>query len=198
MMLAMDLQAIEMVTGRLAAQFSIRPPKVTSGWVPRSMRLGVRAKMWRRRLVLVIGPASERLEPDELEGELASGMAGFTLRRGFLARAFLSVVAVNICGFVIQGFSVGAPAWWRELIVYGFPAITVAVIIVHYRGWLYRADRKVAEVLGARTLFAVLEAERRLGANGLAYLWAAPTADRRAERVAPTIERVRADDAPHG
>ncbi|MEU8343718.1 hypothetical protein [Actinomadura meyerae] len=182
----MDLQAIEMVTDRLAAEFSIRPPEVTHGEVPRSMRLGVRAKIWGKRLRLVIGSASERLEPDELEGELASAMATFTLRRGYLARSFLSLGAVLACEAVVLALSANAPRWWQDLTVCLSAAAFVAVIIVHYRGLVYRADRKVTEVLGARPLLAVLAAERRIPSNGMAYLWALPDADRRAARITPS------------
>jgi hypothetical protein len=151
------------------------------------MRLGVRAKIWRRRLGLVIGPASERLEPDELEGELAIAVAGFTLRRGLFVRAFLSLATVLAFEFVILGFSAGTPRWWQDLTLYGGLAIWLAVFIAHYRAFIYRADRKVVEVLGPRPLLAVLDAERRYPSNGWAHLWALPDADRRAERVAPSI-----------
>ncbi|NDU73211.1 hypothetical protein GWI34_11270 [Actinomadura sp. DSM 109109] len=183
----MDLHAIEMVTDRLAAEFSVRPPKVTHGWVPRSMRLGVRAKIWRRRLRLVIGPASERLEPDELEGELASATAGFTLRRGFLARSFLSLGAVLACETVVLTLSADAPRWWQNLTFFVSAAIWFALFIAHYRAFIYRVDRRVVEVLGAGPLLAVLAAERRIPSNGPTYLWALPDADRRADRIGSTI-----------
>lgn len=187
MMLGMDLQAIEAVTDRLAAEFSIRPPKVTSGRVPRSMGLGVRGKLLGRRFGLVIGPAAEHLEPDELEGELAVAMALFALRRGYFMRLWVSVGAVLVCQFILLAFSAGAPGWWSGLIIYAAIPLWPALSIAEYRGLIYRADRRVADVLGSGTLLAVLDAERRTPSNGWFHFWSLPHADRRAARITPLI-----------
>ncbi|TDB97215.1 hypothetical protein [Actinomadura sp. 7K534] len=181
----MDLQEVEAVAGRLAGEFGIRPPKVTSGRVPRSMRLGIRAKVWwGRRLRLVIGPAAERLEPEVLEGELASAMAAFTLRGGLIARCLLTYGAAIACQLVLLALVVSIHPSWGNYIVNGAIPLWVALCIALYRGFVYRSDRKVADVLGASTLFPVLDAERRLSSNGWVHLWALPHADRRAERIA--------------
>ncbi|WP_243708599.1 hypothetical protein [Actinomadura sp. GC306] len=175
----MDIADVETTAGRLAAEFGIRPPKVTAGWVPRAMRLGVRAKIYgRRRMRLVIGPAAERLEPDELDGELAVAMATYRLRRGFLARLLPGYAAVVVLNHILVAVIAKAPGWVAQATVL---AGLLTVLIVTYRNFVYRADRKVVDVLGAGPLLAVLEAERRHPSTWI-YLWATPHADRRAER----------------
>ncbi|TDC66865.1 hypothetical protein E1200_16035 [Actinomadura sp. GC306] len=184
----MDLQDVEAAAGPLAARFGIRPPTVTSGRVPKSIKRGVRAKVWwGSRLGLVIDPAAERLEQDVLKGELASMMAAFTLRWTFITRFVLALGAALICEFAIMTLLADTPAWAQDLIFYAGTAIWVGLFIVLYRDLIYRSDRKAVEVVGAGPLLAVLEAERQHPSNSWFYLWALPSADRRAERITPPV-----------
>jgi hypothetical protein len=174
----------------LSEKFGIEPPGAVQGKTPQGVEC--MAKAGGRQIV--IGPAFKDLPEDVQYASFALLIAAFE-RRGSSGKAlmimvfhFLVILAMGVGIGLAFSFVEDPPPLALEICLL---ACLAAYVILRSRRFIYACDRKVADVCGKETVFAILDHERTQSSRPRGIYWLLtklqPSSDRRAARLSSKL-----------
>ena len=186
-----DIDEIRHRIAELSEKFGIKPPDVVQGKTPQGVECMAKQTGGRQ---IVIGPAFKDLPGAVQHASVAFLIAAFD--RGRLNGKALMITVFHCLMIVAVGIGIGlafsfvedAPPLAMEICLL---TCIAAYVILRSRRFVYACDRKVADVCGKETVFAMLDHERAQSSRPRGIYWLLmkmqPSTDRRAARLSPGL-----------
>ncbi len=139
--------------------------------------------------VLVVGPAFATLSPQERRGALAQAVVALNLQDAGRFLPVLGVLLVLAVSFTAFGSLPGVSVWQgTALALIPFAAGLLAIQAAWSRSIIYRADRRMTDVLGPEIVAATMRLDERSrtrarGLGGVFVRLTLPSRTRRARRL---------------
>ncbi|MEU0479354.1 hypothetical protein ABZ260_09250 [Streptosporangium sp. NPDC006013] len=187
----MDIDEIRHHIAELSEKFGIESPAVVQGKTPQGVECMVKQTGGRQ---IVIGPAFKDL-PEAVQYAASAFLVAAFERRGSNGKVLLMTV-FHCLVIMVVGVGIGLALSFVEdspPLVMEICLLTclAAYAIVRTRRYIYACDRKVADVCGKETVFAMLDYERAQVSRPRGIYWLLmkmqPSTDRRAARLSSEL-----------
>jgi hypothetical protein len=190
-MSCVDIDEIRHHIAELSEKFGIEPPGAVQGKTPQGVECMAKQTGGRQ---IVIGPAFKALPEAVQYASFALLIAAFE-RRGSSGKTlmimvfhFLVILAMGVGIGQAFSFVEDPPPLAMEICLL---TCVAAYVILRSRRFIYACDRKVADVCGKETVFAILDHERAQSSRPRGIYWlltkTQPSSDQRAARLSSKL-----------